>query len=86
MGDKYSISSRSGRLKKKVRVKKEKKKKSVFTLFINYIKNPWVVLIFVVLFGLTVYFLLGETGTKSGRSPVENAKNVNQSVKEKKGK
>jgi hypothetical protein len=33
-----------------------------------------------------VYFLLGETGTKSGRSPVENAKNVNQSVKEKKGK
>ena len=86
MGDRYSISSRSGRLKKKVRVKKEKKKKSIFTVVINFIKNPWVVFIFVTLFGIAIYFLLGETGTKSGRSPVDNAKGINQSVKDKKGK
>jgi hypothetical protein len=86
MGDKYSISSRSGRLKKKVRVKKEKKKKSVFTVFIKFIKNPWVVFIFVTFFGIAVYYLLGETGKKSGRSPAENAKNVNQVVNEKKGR
>lgn len=85
MGDKYSISSRSGRLKKKVRVKKEKKHTSIFTVVINFIKNPWVVLIFVIMFGLGIYFLMGQTGKKSGRSPVENAKNVNQSVKDKKG-
>jgi hypothetical protein len=86
MSDKYSISSRSGRLKKKVRVKKAKKKAGIFTIVFSFIKNPWVVFIIVVSFGITVYFLMGESGKKSGRSPVENAKNVNQSVKDKKGK
>jgi Trk-type K+ transport system membrane component len=86
MGDKYSISSRSGRLKKKVRIKKAKKKTNIFSKFFNFIKNPWVVFVFVTIFGITIYYLIGETGKKSGRSPAENAKNVNQVVKEKKGK
>lgn len=85
MGDKYSISSRSGRLKKKVRIKKAKKQKSFFTRFFDFIKNPWIVLIFVLSFGLAIYYLMGSTGKKSGRNPVENAKNINQSIKDKKG-
>jgi hypothetical protein len=86
MSDKYSISSRSGRLKKKIRVKKAKKKAGIFTIVFSLIKNPWVVFVIVLAFGLSVFFLMGESGKKSGRLPVENAKKVNQSVKDKKGK
>jgi len=83
MGDKYSISSSSGRLKKKVRVKKEKKKINILNVLFNLIKNPWVIFIFVSIFGYVIYFFMGETGKKSGRSPVKNAENVNQVVREK---
>lgn len=85
-GDKYSISPRSGRLKKKVRIKKKKKDFNIKTSILNIIKNPWVVLIVVVTFGFAVYKLMGETGRKSGNSPLMNAEDINKKVKEKKGR
>ncbi len=82
--DKYTISKRTGRLKKRIRYKK-KKKKNFAKIVLKFIKHPLVVFILILLMASVVYFSISESGQGSGRTPASNAVPINKALKEKKG-
>lgn len=82
--DKYTISKRTGRLKKRIRYKK-KKKKNYAKLALKFIKHPLVVLLLILLMASVVYFSITESGQGSRRSPASNAAGINRAINEKNG-
>jgi hypothetical protein len=82
--DKYTISKRTGRLKKRIRYKK-KKKKNFAKIVLKFVKHPLVVLLLILLMASVVYFSINESGQGSGRTPASNAVPINKDLEEKKG-
>lgn len=82
--ERYVISERSGRLKKKIRIRR-KRPVSLWNKALRLIKKPWVVLLFILGMIAAVYLSMDGVGKKSTKSPVKNAADVNSRLKEKTG-
>lgn len=84
-GDKYVISERSGRLKKKIRLKKKSNKKSIWPTVKKIMLNPLLLIVVAAIFALFIWKEMGQTGKKSGYRPLKNAEGINNQVYQKKG-
>jgi len=82
----YNLSPKSGRLRKKVRVK-YKKKKPILTRksFFNLLKHPILVLIYIAILAAIVYFSLPNVDKKNPKWKVrtdEKTKSLNKTINE----
>ena len=82
----YSLSPRSGRLRKRVRVK-YKKKKPFFSKkrFISLLKHPLLVVFIIAILALLVYFSLPNVEKKNPKWKVrtdEKTKSLNKTINE----
>jgi hypothetical protein len=84
-GEKYIISERSGRLKKRVRIKKKSKKKKIWPTVLKILTNPILLLGVIAVFAFFIWREMGQTGKKSGYRPLKNAEEINNKVYQKKG-
>jgi hypothetical protein len=82
--ERYVISERSGRLKKKIRIRR-KRPVSVWYKLVRMVKKPWVVLTFILGMIAAVYWSMDGVAKKSTKSPVGNAAAINKSLNEKTG-
>lgn len=83
--ERYVISERSGRLKKKIRIRR-KRSAPLWSKLLRLIKKPWVVLLFILGMIAAVYLSMDGVAKKSTKSPVGNAADLNKSLNEKTGK
>lgn len=82
--ERYVISERSGRLKKKIRVRR-KHSVPIWKQMLRMVKKPWVVSLFIMALIGIVYRSMDAVGKKSSKSPVKNAVDLNNRVREKTG-
>lgn len=82
-GDAYEISPRSGRLRKRVKFKKKKPKKTMKRRFLHVIKHPIFIFTIVAITGLVLYLSLEDAAKKdSRRKPTKKGENINTKLKE----
>lgn len=82
-GDAYEISPRSGRLRKRIKFKKKKPKKSLKRRFLNVIKHPIFIFIIVAITGIILYLSLEDAAKHdSRRKPTKKGENINSKLKE----
>jgi hypothetical protein len=82
--DKYTISKRTGRLKKKIRYKK-KKKKPFKKIFLQIVLHPLFVLFLIASMAAALYFSMRDPGQATRRQPTKNAVGINNEINQKKG-
>ena len=78
----YEISPRIGRLRKRVRFRKEKSRKSGKQKFSKIIQHPIIIFIIVAMIGIALYFSLQEPGRKSRKNPSLKSTNINRQINE----
>jgi membrane-bound ClpP family serine protease len=78
----YEISPNSGRLRKRIKYKKHKAKKSFFKSILEIFKSPIFVFIIVLITGVILYYSLQEPAKKSGKSPTVKSVIINDRLKE----
>ena len=82
-GDAYEISPRSGRLRRRIKFKKQKPKKSLSKRLLKIINHPIFIFSIVALVGLVLYLSLEEAAKHdSRRKPTKKGENINTKLKE----
>jgi hypothetical protein len=82
-GDAYEISPRSGRLRRRIKYKKKKPKKSLTKRLLQIIKHPVFIFSIVAIVGLLLYLSLEDAAKNdSRRKPTKKGENINTKIKE----
>lgn len=80
--DTYEISPRSGRLRKRIKYRKQRTKKSLKRKLIDIAKHPFVIFIIIALTGAILYLSLQEPAKRNRRKPTIPSEVVNKKIKE----
>jgi len=83
-GDIYEISPRSGRLRKRVKYKKNNPKKSFTSKLSNFIQHPIFIFTIVAITGTILYFMLEEPAKKSRHKPAPASVGINKKINDNK--
>ena len=78
----YEISPNSGRLRRKMRIKKHKPKKKLKRRIISFIQHPIFIFSIVATTGVIVYYSLQEPAKKSGKNPTGKSVIINNKIQE----
>lgn len=80
--DVYEISPNSGRLRKRIKYKKHKVKKSLSSRLMTFIKHPIFIFIIVIITGVFLYLSLETPVKKNRRRPAPTSVDINKKIKD----